>query len=87
MSLIRSVVAGAAFLVAETIAAAAQYPAYPYAQPYPLSPATAAPQSWSYDPYTSGAAPCPQGVHGDMQTCAEKMPPTYRQPNYWPTPR
>jgi hypothetical protein len=57
------------------------YPAYPYAQPA----AAPTPPSWSYDPYTSGAAPCPQGIHGDLQTCQQKMPPTYGQPSYWPT--
>jgi hypothetical protein len=55
-------------------------PAYPYAQPAPPAP----PPSWSYDPYTSGAAPCPQGIHGDLPKCEEKMPPTYGQPSYWP---
>jgi hypothetical protein len=57
------------------------YPAYPYAQPARAP----TPPSWSYDPYTSGAAPCPQGIHGDLQTCQQKMPPTYGQPSYWPT--
>jgi len=89
MALITSTLIGATLLVATAIAAAAQplYPAYPYAQPYPSNPVTAAPQSWSYDPYTSGAAPCPQGMHGDLMTCAEKMPPTYGQPSYRPSPR
>jgi hypothetical protein len=75
----------AASLAAMTIAALAQ--PYPYNQAPLAAPASPTPQSWSYDPYTSGAAPCPQGIHGDLQTCAEKMPPTYGQPSYWPTPR
>ena len=89
MALAKSTLMGATLLVATTIAIDAQplYPAYPYAQPNSYNPATAAPQSWSYDPYTSGAAPCPQGIHGDLMTCAEKMPPTYGQPSYWPSPR
>ena len=88
MQLIRCVLAVAVLLATATIAAEAQpiYPPYPY-QPYPYPPAAAAPQSWSYDPYTSGIAPCPQGIHGDLQTCSQKMPPTYGQPSYWPTPR
>jgi hypothetical protein len=86
---IRSTFISAVLLAAAITTAAAQpvSPAYPYAPPYPLNPATAAPPEWSYDPYTSGAAPCPQGIHGDLQTCAQKMPPTYGQPSYWPTPR
>ena len=83
MSAIRHVLAGAVLLATATIAAEAQ-PVYP---PYSYPPAAAAPQSWSYDPYTSGIAPCPQGIHGDLQTCSQKMPPTYGQPSYWPTPR
>lgn len=65
--------------------------AQPYPYPYPYQPYAAyqppapPPASWSYDPYTSGAAPCPQGIHGDLQTCEQKMPPTYGQPSYWPT--
>ena len=72
----------AAICLAGPIAGAGAQP-YAY-QPYPAYQPSATPQSWSYDPYTSGAAPCPQGVHGDLQTCAQKMPPTYGQPNYWP---
>jgi hypothetical protein len=88
MPAIRFILAGAVFLASATIAAEAQplYPPAPY-QAYPYPPVAAAPQSWSYDPYTSGMASCPQGIHGDLQTCAEKMPPTYGQPSYWPTPR
>ncbi len=58
-----------------------------HAQPYYQAGPQPTPQSWSYDPYTSGAAPCPQGIHGDLMTCRQKMPPTYGQPSYWPTPR
>ncbi len=43
------------------------------------------PPSWSYDPYTSGQAPCPQRMPGDTLTCQQEMPPTYGQPSYWPT--
>jgi hypothetical protein len=56
---------------------------YPYAPP--ISPAQAYPPSWSYDPYTSGQAPCPQKLPGDLRTCEQNMPPTYGQPSYWPT--
>jgi hypothetical protein len=66
------------------------YPAYPAAYPYaaypaptPISPAQAYPPSWSYDPYTSGQAPCPQKRPGDLETCSQIMPPTYGQPSYW----
>ena len=83
--MIRSAFIGAAFLAAATTVAEAQ--PYPYNQAPPYNPTPVTPQSWSYDPYTSGAAPCPQGIHGDLQTCAQKMPPTYGQPSYWPTPR
>jgi hypothetical protein len=81
----RLMLIGAALLAAVPIAAPAQ--PYPYNQAPLAAPAPPTPQSWSYDPYTSGAAPCPQGIHGDLQTCAQKMPPTYGQPSYWPTPR
>ena len=83
----RSILVGATLLAAMPFAAQAQ--SYPYNQA-PVAVAASAPatpQSWSYDPYTSGAAPCPQGIHGDLQTCAQKVPPTYGQPSYWPTPR
>ena len=79
---IRSIVLGAICLAGATLSASAQpyyaQPAYPY-----YAPRASTPPSWSYDPYTSGSAPCPQGIHGDLQTCAQKMPPTYGQPNYW----
>jgi hypothetical protein len=81
MTLKRVLFAVSLCLLAAPIAGASAQP-YGYA-PYPASRPTP-PPSWSYDPYTSGAAPCPQGVRGDLQTCAQKMPPTYGQPNYWP---
>jgi hypothetical protein len=84
MSSMRFMLVGAALLAAAPIAAQAQ--PYPYSQPI-AAPTPLTPQSWSYDPYTSGAAPCPQGIHGDLQTCAQKMPPTYGQPSYWPVQR
>jgi hypothetical protein len=89
MPQIKSIVVAAALLAATTLAAGAQ----PVSQPYPYYPAPVAaptpitPQSWSYDPYTSGAAVCPQGIPGELTTCAQRMPPTYGQPNYWPAQR
>ncbi len=83
------VVIPALFLAATTVAAVAQAPAPGYPQPYApppaISPAQAYPPSWSYDPYTSGQAPCPQGIPGDLGRCRDRMPPTYGQPSYWPT--
>jgi hypothetical protein len=68
--------------------AQAQYSPYPYPPAYiyspPVSPARAYPPSWSYDPYTSGQAPCPQGGLGETLRCRDRMPPTYGQPSYWP---
>ena len=78
---VRRILLAAAVCTTPLAAAGAQpfgYPSYPTYRPPP------APQSWSYDPYTSGAAPCPQGVRGDLQTCAQKMPPTYGLPGYRP---
>ncbi len=49
---------------------------------YPNNPPPAAPSSWSYDPYTSGLAACPQRMRGD-DSCAERIAPTAGQPNYW----
>jgi hypothetical protein len=79
----KSVVLAALILGGGSFAADAQY--VPYYPPAPVYQAPATPPSWSYDPYTSGQAPCPQGIHGDDQTCAQKMPPTYGQPSYWST--
>jgi hypothetical protein len=80
----KSILIGMALLAAAATTAEAQpYPA----NQVPYSPAPARPQAWSYDPYTSGMAPCPQGIHGDLETCAQRMPPTYGQPNYWPPGR
>ncbi len=80
MTLRKSALLSAIFLVGATLAANAQtyYPAYPYQQAPPRPP------SWSYDPYTSGSAPCPQRLPGDQTTCQQQMPPTYGQPSYWP---
>jgi hypothetical protein len=87
----KSLLLAAAMLAATTLSAAAQY-AYPYPPPgyapaYPatpaISPAQAAPPSWSYDPYTSGQTACPQKRPGDLQSCSQMMPPTYGQPSYW----
>jgi len=71
--------AAALYLGATAVAGAQNYyPAYPYYGPPPTPP------SWSYDPYTSGAAPCPQGLPDEQSKCATRMPPTYGQPSYWP---
>jgi hypothetical protein len=83
MPLPKSMLIGATWLAATTLIAQAQaqylpYPYYP-ANPYYSAPAT--PQSWSYDPYTSGLSPCPQWRHGDLR-CRELMPPTHGQPDY-----
>jgi len=82
MTLKRLLLAAAIGLVGPMASAGAQQ--FSYQSPPAYQP-SAYPPSWSYDPYTSGAAPCPQGIHGDLQTCAQKMPPTYGQPSYWPT--
>jgi len=75
----------AAFLLgATTLASAQQYQAYAYAPtatPVP-APAPVTPQSWSYDPYTSGLSPCPQKTPGDLGKCGDRMPATYGQPDY-----
>jgi hypothetical protein len=84
MALGKSALLGVVLLVGAGLTANAQYyyPAQYYSPPAPGYQA-APPPSWSYDPYTSGQAPCTQGIHGDLQTCAQKMPPTYGQPSYW----
>ena len=73
--------AGAAFAAR----AEAQYPSYTYSnsQAYPYGGAPATPPSWSYDPYTSGLASCPQHSPNDSLSCSQQMPPTYGQPDYW----
>jgi hypothetical protein len=63
--------------------AQAQYPAYPYNQAYNYQAAPATPQSWNYDPYTSGLGPCPQRSPNSSLSCSQLMPPTYGQPSYW----
>lgn len=85
----KRILLAATLLCGTAVAAAAQYPPYPYPPPpYPpapaVSPAQVYPPSWSYDPYTSGQAPCPQKRPGDLQSCRDIMPPTYGQPSYWP---
>jgi len=83
----KSTLLAALFLVGTSLVAAAQVP-YPAPTPAPyapaISPAQALPPSWSYDPYTSGQAPCPQGIPGETGRCQDRMPPTYGQPSYWP---
>jgi len=88
MILAKSLTIGAVCLAAAAFVGTAHaqyapypYPAYPVAPP--ISPAQAYPPSWSYDPYTSGQAPCPQKRPGDLETCSQIMPPTYGQPSYW----
>jgi hypothetical protein len=77
----KSILLAAMGLIGSTLIADAQ----PfYYQPYAPYQAPQTPPSWSYDPYTSGAAPCPQGARGDLLKCEQKMPPTYGQPSYWP---
>jgi hypothetical protein len=82
MSLRKSVLLGAMCLVGTALVAQAQpqYLAYPYpAYPYGQAPGSA--QTWNYDPYTSGLAPCTQRWPGDPP-CSVTMPPTYGQPDY-----
>jgi hypothetical protein len=83
----KSILLAALFLAGTSLAAMAQMP-YPAPTPAPygvMSPAQALPPSWSYDPYTSGQAPCPQGIPGETGHCQDRMPPTYGQPSYWPS--
>lgn len=82
-----SLVLAAAGLLGTTFAVQAQYayPPYGYAYAPAPPPLSALPQSWSYDPYTSGLGPCPQKGPWDTQPCSQIMPPTYGQPSYWPT--
>ena len=85
----KSILLAALLLTTAAMAASAQMPPPAYPAPYApvpaISPAQAYPPSWSYDPYTSGQAPCPQRLPGDQTTCQQNMPPTYGQPSYWPT--
>jgi hypothetical protein len=83
MTLGKSMLVGAVCLIGAPLAAnaQAQYPAYAQYQAYPYSRVPAAPQSWSYDPYTSGLSPCTQWTHSDLARCRDLMPPTYGQPD------
>jgi hypothetical protein len=78
---IRSILMSAAFLLGATLAANAQQ----YQPPYNQAPA--APQSWSYDPYTSGLGPCTNWSATDQARCGDLSPPTYGQPTYRPPTR
>jgi len=80
---VRLMLFGAMCLAVTPFAANAAWPQY--AQPPLYAQAAPTPPSWSYDPYTSGQAPCPQRMPGDTLTCQQEMPPTYGQPSYWPT--
>ena len=88
MALTRSIVAGAAILAVATITAGAQ-PIEPTPPPwnwvfgpYQYAYTPTAPQSWYYNPYTSGLGPCPQRRPGDPP-CSETIQPSYGQPSYW----
>jgi hypothetical protein len=85
MTLARPILASAVFLAGAMLVsgAQAQYFPYPYSYGYSYRQAQPMPRSWSYDPYTSGMASCPQWYPGDSQPCSEMMPPTYGQPDYW----
>jgi hypothetical protein len=74
-------VISAALLAGASFAASAQpvYPLYAYGPPQ-----ATAPQSWYYNPYTSGLGPCPQRRGGSDPPCRETMPPSYGQPSFWP---
>ena len=61
--------------------AQAQYPAFPPYAGYSYPPPAATPPSWSYDPYTSGLADCPQWYPGLTSSCRELVP-SYGQPNF-----
>ena len=63
--------------------AQAQYPAYSPYQGYPAYGPPVPPPSWSYDPYTSGLAACPQWYPGDPSSCRDLVP-SYGQPLYHP---
>lgn len=65
--------------------ARAQAPQWPTVASYPAHPAPSTPQSWSYDPYTSGSTACPQVNWGNSPPCSEILLPTAGQPNYRPT--
>jgi hypothetical protein len=87
MTLVKSILVSAAFLVGTTLVAnsQAQYRPNPYPQvtmtpPPPQVPA--APLSWYYNPYTSGLGPCPQRYPSDPP-CGETIAPSYGQPSYW----
>ena len=81
MGLPRFALVSAALLIASSGAVAK---AQAISQPYPYYQPRPTPPSWSYDPYTSGLGPCPQGTPGDLERCRDRMPPTYGQPSYWP---
>lgn len=80
MKIRRLIVAVAFFVSPLSVGAQAQQD---WATPY-YPPSQQTPQSWSYDPYTSGLGPCPQKSPWDLQPCSKLMPPTYGQPSYWP---
>ena len=63
-------------------AALAQY-AYPQYGGYPYYGPPAPPPSWSYDPYTSGLAACPQCSPLYPRDCTTLVP-SYGQPSYSP---
>ena len=85
MRLGKSALLAAALLGATAFSADAQTPQWPPIQSYPSNPPASTPQSWSYDPYTSGSTACPQTNWGNSPTCREILQPTAGQPNYNPT--
>ena len=85
MRLGKTVLVGTALLAATGFGASAQAPQWPIVGAYPANPAPSTPQSWSYDPYTTGSTACPQVNWGNSPPCRELLSPTAGQPNYNPT--
>ena len=85
MGLKTSISLGALALLGAAFTASAQPPYQPYAyptQPYPVYQVPPfPPQSWNYNPYTSGMTACPQRGPRDPP-CSETLFPTYGQPDY-----
>lgn len=57
--------------------------AYPAYGGYPYNGPPAPPPAWSYDPYTSGIAACPQWSPWDPRECTTLVP-SYGQPSLSP---
>ena len=56
---------------------------YPQYDGYVYNRRPVPPPSWSYDPYTSGIAACPQWSYNDPTECTTLVP-SYGQPGYSP---